>query len=106
LYVVFRYAIVEELASLGATVHTCSRNEAQLNECLNQWKTKGFQVTGSVCDVASRAQREKLISTVSSIFNGKLNILVSPTFRYHRRILPGILQHTQKLLKCKDHPIF
>ncbi|XP_062172340.1 tropinone reductase homolog At2g29150-like [Alnus glutinosa] len=73
----FSYAIVEELASLGATVHTCSRNEAQLNECLNQWKTMGFQVTGSVCDVASRAQREKLISTVSSIFNGKLNILIN-----------------------------
>ncbi|XP_075635144.1 tropinone reductase homolog At2g29170-like isoform X4 [Castanea sativa] len=70
------YAVVEELASLGAFVHTCSRNEAQLNVCLHEWKTKGFRVTDSVCDVASRAQREELISTIFSLFNGKLNILL------------------------------
>lgn len=28
------HAIVEELAGLGATVHTCARNEAELNACL------------------------------------------------------------------------
>nr|POF02307.1 tropinone reductase like [Quercus suber] len=71
------YAVVEELASLGATVHTCSRNEAQLNECLHEWKMKGFRVTGSVCDVVSRTQREELMSTVSYMFNGKLNILIN-----------------------------
>nr|POE81046.1 isoform 2 of senescence-associated protein 13 [Quercus suber] len=38
---------------------------------------QGFRVTGSVCDVASRAQREELISTISSLFNGKLNILIN-----------------------------
>ncbi|XP_062172339.1 tropinone reductase homolog At2g29290-like [Alnus glutinosa] len=71
------YAIVEELAGLGAIVHTCCRNEADLNKCLNEWKTKKFQVTGSVCDVMSQTQREELISTVSSLFDGKLNILVN-----------------------------
>ena len=72
-----RHAIVEELAGFGATVHTCSRNEVDLNECLSEWRKKGFQVTGSVCDVSSRAERENLISTASNLFNGKLNILVS-----------------------------
>uniref|UniRef100_A0A5B6YVI8 Tropinone reductase n=1 Tax=Davidia involucrata TaxID=16924 RepID=A0A5B6YVI8_DAVIN len=71
------HATVEELAGLGAIVHTCSRNEAELHECLNNWKEKGFVVTGSVCDVSVRAQREKLMESVSSIFNGKLNILVN-----------------------------
>ncbi|RDX98655.1 Tropinone reductase [Mucuna pruriens] len=71
------YAIVEELAQLGATVHTCSRNQTQLNESLHQWATKGYKVTGSVCDVASRADREQLITRVSSEFHGKLNILVN-----------------------------
>ncbi|XP_021833665.1 tropinone reductase homolog At2g29290-like [Prunus avium] len=72
------YAIVEELAGLGATIHTCSRNEVQLNDCLSQWKMKGFdQVTGSVCDVVSKAQREELINKVSSLFHGKLNILIN-----------------------------
>ncbi|KAH1220313.1 Tropinone reductase [Glycine max] len=71
------YAIVEELAQLGATVHTCARNEAELNESLNEWNTKGYRVTGSVCDVASRAERQDLIARVSNEFNGKLNILVN-----------------------------
>ncbi|KAI4323889.1 hypothetical protein L6164_023463 [Bauhinia variegata] len=71
------YAIVEELAVLGARVHTCARNEAQLNECLHDLATKGYQVSGSVCDVTSRPQREDLITRVSSLFNGKLNILIN-----------------------------
>ncbi|GAB4824447.1 hypothetical protein Ancab_007333 [Ancistrocladus abbreviatus] len=71
------HAVVEELAGLGAIVHTCARNEAELSTCLTDWQSKGFQVTGSVIDVSSRAQREKLMATVSSLFHGKLNILVN-----------------------------
>ncbi|XP_050290501.1 tropinone reductase homolog At5g06060-like [Quercus robur] len=71
------YAIVEELAILGARVHTCSRNEAELNGCIKAWEDKGFLVSGSVCDVSSKAQREKLMESVSSVFNGMLNILVN-----------------------------
>ncbi|OMO79069.1 Short-chain dehydrogenase/reductase SDR [Corchorus olitorius] len=71
------YAIVEELCGFGARVHTCSRNETDLNKCLIDWQAKGFQVTGSVCDVSSQDQREKLINTVSSEFDGKLNILIN-----------------------------
>lgn len=71
------YAIVEELAELGARVHTCSRTETDLNKCLLDWQAKGFQVTGSVCDVSSQTQREKLISNVSTEYGGKLNFLVT-----------------------------
>ncbi|KAL6275784.1 hypothetical protein ACE6H2_019385 [Prunus campanulata] len=71
------YAIVEELAGLGATIHTCARNEVDLNDCLSQWGKKRFQVTGSVCDVVSKTQREELINKVSSLFDGKLNILIN-----------------------------
>ncbi|EOY33942.1 NAD(P)-binding Rossmann-fold superfamily protein, putative [Theobroma cacao] len=62
------HTVVEELAALGATVYTCSRNEDQLNECLKEWRTKGLQVVGSVCDVASPAERERLMSKVSSLY--------------------------------------
>jgi Tropinone reductase 1 len=71
---------VEELAGFGATVHTCSRNQGDLNKCLREWEAKGFRVTGSVCDLVSRTQREELMNTVSRQFDGKLNILVSPWF--------------------------
>ncbi|KAK9071052.1 hypothetical protein SSX86_009620 [Deinandra increscens subsp. villosa] len=71
------YAVVEELVALGAMVHTCSRNGSELNQQLQEWSAKGFTVTGSVCDLASRPQRELLVAKVSSLFNGKLNILVN-----------------------------
>ena len=72
----FRHAIVEELLGLGATVHTCSRNEAELDGCLKDWSGKGFRITGSVCDVSSRVDRERLMYNVRDVFDGKLNILV------------------------------
>ncbi|XP_012463319.1 tropinone reductase homolog At5g06060 isoform X3 [Gossypium raimondii] len=71
------HAIVEELAAFGAIVHKCSRTETELNDCLLEWKAKGLRVTGSVCDVSNQAQRENLLNTVSSEFNGKLNILIN-----------------------------
>ncbi|CAK9146696.1 unnamed protein product [Ilex paraguariensis] len=71
------YAIVEELAGFGAAIHTCSRNQKELDERLQEWAAKGFKVTGSLCDLSSRTQREELIKTVSSVFDGKLNILIN-----------------------------
>ncbi|XP_024969277.1 tropinone reductase homolog At5g06060-like [Cynara cardunculus var. scolymus] len=71
------FAVVEELAELGAMVHTCSRNEVELNQRLQEWSAKGFTVTGSICDMSSRLQREQLMEKVSSLFDGKLNILIN-----------------------------
>ncbi|KAG9453109.1 hypothetical protein H6P81_006013 [Aristolochia fimbriata] len=71
------HAIVKELAEFGASIHTCSRNETELERCLTEWEGLGYKVTGSVCDLSSKAEREKLMEKVSSIFGGKLNILVN-----------------------------
>ncbi|KAL4188684.1 hypothetical protein AMTRI_Chr08g161640 [Amborella trichopoda] len=71
------YAIVEELAGLGASIYTCARTEVDLNKCLDEWKRRGFNVHGSVCDLSSRPNRENLMEAVSAHFNGKLNILVN-----------------------------
>ncbi|WMV44314.1 hypothetical protein MTR67_037699 [Solanum verrucosum] len=71
------HAIVEELASFGANVYTCSRNQMELDECLRQWKAKGFKVGGSMCDLLSRSQRQKFMDNVSSYFDGKINILIN-----------------------------
>ncbi|KAL2898885.1 Senescence-associated protein 13 [Bienertia sinuspersici] len=79
------HAIVEELAQFGARVHTCARNESELEACKRNWDTKGFQVSCSVCDVTSREQREKLMEIVSSEFSGKLNILVNNVGTYLRK---------------------
>ncbi|KAL8261749.1 hypothetical protein R6Q59_025798 [Mikania micrantha] len=70
-------AIVEELAGHGAIVHTCSRNKSELESCLKSWLDDGFKITGSVCDVSSPCDREKLMNDVSCLFGGKLFILVN-----------------------------
>lgn len=71
------HAVVEELAEFDATLYTCSRNQPELNKCLNKWKEKGFSIHGSVCDATSPPQREELVRKVASVFTGNLNILVS-----------------------------
>ncbi|PKU83683.1 tropinone reductase homolog At5g06060 [Dendrobium catenatum] len=70
-------AIVEDLARLGAKVHTCARNQQELYKALQHWQSLKLDVTASVCDVSSRAEREKLMEKVSSLFDGKLNILIN-----------------------------
>lgn len=70
------YAIVEELANFGARVYTCSRNENELQKCLDIWRKKGLKVEGSVCDLLSHTEREKLMKNIEDVFDGKLNILV------------------------------
>ncbi|CAI0471910.1 unnamed protein product [Linum tenue] len=87
------YAIVEELAGFGARVHTCSRNEKELNDRVLEWKSKGFQVTGSVCELSSISDRKKLMETVSSLFDGKLNILVNNAASI---VMKSCLDHTSE----------
>ncbi|MBA0622749.1 hypothetical protein Godav_008263 [Gossypium davidsonii] len=70
-------AIVEEVGGLGARVHTCSRNENELDKALVDWESLGFEVSGSICDVSIAAQRQSLMETVSSLFDCKLNILIN-----------------------------
>lgn len=60
-------------------IHTCSHNETELNQRIKEWNSKGLKVIGSVCDLKIRAQMEKLVETVSSVYDGKLNIHVSST---------------------------
>lgn len=68
---------MEELAALGASIHTCSRRKEDLDRSLSQWKELGFNVSGSICDLEFRSDRERLMEEVSSLFGGKLHILIN-----------------------------
>ncbi|KAJ1274578.1 hypothetical protein BS78_05G072500 [Paspalum vaginatum] len=72
-------AVVEELAALGATVHTCARNEAELRSRLAEWDARhgSGAVTGSTCDVSVREQRERLVADAAARFGGRLSVLVN-----------------------------
>nr|GMD04204.1 tropinone reductase homolog At5g06060-like [Ipomoea batatas] len=49
--------VVEELDELGASVYTDSRKEEELNQCQQEWASKGLKVSDSVCDLSSTNQR-------------------------------------------------
>ncbi|TVU34640.1 hypothetical protein EJB05_16482, partial [Eragrostis curvula] len=72
-------AIVEELAGFGVRVHTCARGDADLQECLRRWGADDrlARVTGSVCDVSVRGDRERLVAAARDEFGGRLDILVN-----------------------------
>ncbi|XP_066340347.1 noroxomaritidine/norcraugsodine reductase-like isoform X1 [Miscanthus floridulus] len=71
------HTIVEELAAFGVRVHTCSRSAADLEACRRRWSEMGLDVTVTACDLAVRADRERLMETVKATFDGKLDILVN-----------------------------
>ncbi|XP_027350353.1 tropinone reductase homolog At5g06060-like isoform X6 [Abrus precatorius] len=83
-------AIVEELAEFGAVIHICARNQEDINKCLEEWKSKGFSVRGSACDIISREQRQNLMERVASIFDGKLNILVI----FHKKVVDDVVSQS------------
>ncbi|XP_050109866.1 tropinone reductase homolog At1g07440-like isoform X2 [Malus sylvestris] len=98
------YAIVEELAGLGAIVHTCSRNEADLNDCLSQWEKKGFQVTGSVCDVVSKTQREELINKINNVGTSILKATLEYTAEDYSFVMSTNLESVYHLCQL-SHPL-
>ncbi|KAI3946659.1 hypothetical protein MKW92_002044 [Papaver armeniacum] len=65
----------------GATKGS-KRNKDDIDNCLKDWEAKGYQVSGSVCDVSVPAEREELMKIVSTVFCGKLNILVNSAALY------------------------
>ncbi|KAL6616654.1 hypothetical protein ACP70R_038924 [Stipagrostis hirtigluma subsp. patula] len=72
-------AIVEELAGFGVRVHTCSRSDDDLQECLRRWGAdEGLaRVTASVCDVSVRGDRERLVAAAREELGSRLDILVN-----------------------------
>ncbi|KAE8689785.1 Tropinone reductase-like protein [Hibiscus syriacus] len=70
------YATVGELATLGAVVHTCSRNHTELNEKLQEWQSKGLSDWFGLTFLAESKERS-LWRLSSSVFDGKLSILVN-----------------------------
>ena len=72
-------AIVEELLSHGANkVITCCRNQDELDSCIDDIKSKGYDcISGIVADVGSSEGRNKLIEYVNAECDGKLDCLIN-----------------------------
>eukprot|EP00567_Pseudictyota_dubia_P001351 CAMPEP_0197469108 /NCGR_PEP_ID=MMETSP1175-20131217/66432_1 /TAXON_ID=1003142 /ORGANISM="Triceratium dubium, Strain CCMP147" /LENGTH=318 /DNA_ID=CAMNT_0043005241 /DNA_START=127 /DNA_END=1083 /DNA_ORIENTATION=+ len=73
-------AIVDELSSsFGCTILTCSRNEDELTERLEEWRGNGMDVRGVVADVSTPDGRRALVEKLKEILGpeGRLDILVN-----------------------------
>ena len=70
-------AIVEALCHHGCRVFTCARTAGDVETCVEDWRRRGYDVDGCVCDVSDANAREELARRVSEKFSGELNILVS-----------------------------
>lgn len=76
-------AIVEEFCSLGADVIFVSRNENDIHKLADELKQKGFNASGTVCDVTKSKDRDKLFNEIKNK-RGKLDILVNNAGRNNR----------------------
>ncbi|KAG1339245.1 hypothetical protein COCNU_04G015510 [Cocos nucifera] len=83
-------------------VHTCSRKEGELSECLKKWEAEGLRVTGSVCDLSVPDRREDLMRKVSSLFDGKLNILVAVSCK--DRMHEMVAEELERVRWCPPPP--
>eukprot|EP00111_Clytia_hemisphaerica_P014723 TCONS_00043380-protein len=86
------YAIAEGLAENGAKVVISSRKETNVEEALQQLKSKDLEVSGCVCHVAKECDRTKLLEETLKQY-GKLDILVnnagiSPAFGPLLKVCP------------------
>jgi len=68
------HAIVTELAqTFRCKVLTCSRNEEELNSCLEDWKQKGLNVRGIVADVSTTEGRDAIMNQLMMLVKEKNN---------------------------------
>ncbi|XP_031825881.1 dehydrogenase/reductase SDR family member 4 [Nomia melanderi] len=70
------FAIAKRLAQEGAKVMISSRKESNVKRALEQLKSEGLQVSGTICHVAKKDDRRNLFNKTKEEFGG-LDILIS-----------------------------
>ena len=56
-------------------VYTCARGSEDLQAALKEWQGRGWDVQGSVADLADPAAAAELMQAVKEAFGSKLHIL-------------------------------
>lgn len=70
------FAMAEALANAGAKIVFNCRGQEHLETALNEYKEKGIDATGYICDVTDEVAVTKMISDIEEKF-GKVDILVN-----------------------------
>ena len=61
----------------GASVLTCGRSADELSTCLNEWRSRGFDVSTCVADVSTEEGRGVLVQEAGTLFGDQLHCLVN-----------------------------
>src|SRR5215207_8082166 len=68
--------MVEGLAEAGATIVLCARRQEWLNETVDEFSTRGFNVRGMVADVSNQDDVQTVVGETVSEF-GRVDILIN-----------------------------
>lgn len=68
--------MAEGLAEAGANLMLCARRSEWLDETVNEFQGKGFNVAGKTCDVAKPAEVQEVVAETIDKF-GSLDILIN-----------------------------
>ena len=68
--------MAEGLAEAGASLMLCARREQWLTPTLESFRSRGYKVEGTICDVADATQVQAVVDKTMSAF-GKIDILIN-----------------------------
>jgi len=68
--------MAEGLAEAGATVMICARRQQWLGPTMENFRGRGFQVSGMICDVSAPAEVQDVVDTTMERY-GKIDILIN-----------------------------
>ncbi|MCF8243488.1 MAG: SDR family oxidoreductase [Melioribacteraceae bacterium] len=70
------YAIANELLEHGAEIFIVARNQKEIDEKINEWKSNGYTVYGLAADVSKSKDRKNVVDAVNAEWKS-LDILVN-----------------------------
>ena len=68
--------MAEGLAEAGATVMICARRQEWLGPTMDNFRGRGFKVSGMICDVSAPAEVQDVVDTTIERY-GKIDILIN-----------------------------
>jgi Tropinone reductase 1 len=103
---------------MGCRVLTCSRKQDELDECVKDWKSSGYDVTGVKADISTKEGINNLHSEIQEWIGstGKLDILINnvgtnvrkPSVEYTEEDIETVMKtnfHSMFGLTMKCYPL-
>lgn len=91
-------AVAEEMLALGAEIFIVARNQTDIDNCLNTWKTKGYSAHGFAADISTPQGRNKLFEALQKEWKS-FDILVNNVgTNIRKKAIDFSLEEYQKIM--------